>query len=402
MQAISNKACTVPEEPTAVCLVCGATSNVFFETQNVPVSCNILWPTRAAAVTSQQGEIRLAFCQSCGYIYNTAFDPARLSYNASYDNSLHFSPRFQEYARELAAGLIERHALRGKTIIEIGCGNAEFLSLLCQQGPNRGIGFDPSFIANRAELTSGEGIEIIADEYSERYSDRSCDLLCSRHMLEHVPNPRTIVETVRHALEKTPRAAVYFEVPNVLFTLRENGIWDLIYEHCSYFGPQSLHRLFTDAGFHVRDIRKSFGGQYLSLEAAVSDDTNDYPLPNEMERLAADVASFCAYRAKLIEHWQARFDQMRRSGQHAVVWGAGSKGTTFINILREHHQIQYVVDISPHKQGNYISGTGQKILAPEALLEVRPDFLILMNPIYRDEVEQIVAQLGLAPRLLTA
>ena len=93
---------------------------------------------------------------------------------------------------------------------------------------------------------------------------------------------------------------------------------------------------------------------------------------------------------------------MRRSGQQAVVWGAGSKGTTFINILRGHHQIQYVVDINPHKQGNYISGTGQKILAPEALLEIRPDFLILMNPIYRHEVEQIVARLGLAPRLLTA
>ena len=134
----------------------------------------------------------------------------------------------------------------------------------------------------------------------------------------------------------------------------------------------------------------------------MSDGTERHPPPNEMERLAADIASFCAYRANLIADWQARFDQMRRSGQHAVVWGAGSKGTTFINILREHHQIQYVVDISPHKQGNYISGTGQKILAPEALLEVRPDFLILMNPIYRDEVERIVAQLGLAPRLLTA
>ena len=93
---------------------------------------------------------------------------------------------------------------------------------------------------------------------------------------------------------------------------------------------------------------------------------------------------------------------MRRSDQHAAVWGAGAKGTIFVNTLREHHQIQYVVDINPHKQGSYISGTGQKIVAPEALREFRPDFLILMNPIYRDEVERIVAGLGLAPRLLTA
>jgi SAM-dependent methyltransferase len=385
-----------------ICPLCGASSEAFFETQNVPVSCNILWPTRTAAVTSQQAEIRLAFCRSCGYIYNAAFDPAHLSYDVSYDNSLHFSPRFQEYARELAADLVERYALRRKTVIEIGCGNAEFLSLLCQQGSNRGIGFDPSFIANRAELMAGQGIEIIAEEYSERYTDRFCDLLCSRHMLEHVPNPRSIVDTVRRSLEKNPRAAVYFEVPNVLFTFRHNGVWDLIYEHYSYFGPHSLHHLFTSAGFHIRDIRESFGGQYLSLEAVISDGDECHPAPNEIERFAADVAAFSAHRAKLIENWNARFDQMRRSGQHAAVWGAGSKGTTFINALREHHQIQYVVDINPYKQGSYISGTGQEIVAPEALRKLRPDFLILMNPIYRDEVERIVAGLGLAPQLLTA
>ena len=385
-----------------ICLVCGESNKVFFETKNIPVCCNILWPTRAAAVASEQAEIRLAFCRSCGHIYNVASDPTRLNYDTSYDNSLHFSPRFQEYARELAVYLVERYALHGKTIIDIGCGNAEFLSLLCQYGSNRGIGFDPSFIANRADLTSGRGIEMIADEYSERYSDRSCDLLCCRHMLEHVPNPRTMLGTIRRSLDKNPRTAVYFEVPNVLFTLRQNGVWDLIYEHCSYFGPQSLGRLFTSAGFHVRDVRETFGGQYLSLEALASCGNEYHPAADGTERLAADVAAFCDYRAKLIEKWKVTFDQMRQSGQHAVVWGAGAKGTIFINTLREHHQIQYVVDINPHKQGSYISGTGQKIVAPEALREHRPDFLILMNPIYRDEVERIVAKLGVAPQLLTA
>jgi SAM-dependent methyltransferase len=386
---------------TVNCCVCGATSHVFFELTGVPVCCNILWPTRTEAIASQQADLRLAFCGSCGHVHNTVFDPARLSYSARYDNSLHFSSRFQEYARQLAADLVERYSLHGKTVIEIGCGNAEFLSLLCRLGPNRGIGFDPSFIPERADLTSGEGIEIIAQEYSERYSDRYCDLLCSRHMLEHVPNPRAIVSTVHRALEKVPRAAVYFEVPNVLFTLRHNGVWDLIYEHCSYFGPQSLHRLFSDAGFHVRNVRESFAGQYLSLEAVVSDGTEYDPPPNETELLASDIASFSANYANLIADWNARFDQMRRSGQQAVLWGAGSKGTTFVNILREHHEIQYVVDINPHKQGNYISGTGQKILAPETLTEIRPDFLILMNPIYRNEVQGIVDNLGLSPQILT-
>jgi hypothetical protein len=32
----------------------------------------------------------------------------------------------------------------------------------------------------------------------------------------------------------------YLEVPNGLFTLRDLGIWDLIYEHCQYFTAASF------------------------------------------------------------------------------------------------------------------------------------------------------------------
>ena len=51
--------------------------------------------------------------------------------------------------------LIRRYDLRGKEVIEIGCGKGEFLSLLCEVGDNRGVGFDPAdddAVMQRSEL----------------------------------------------------------------------------------------------------------------------------------------------------------------------------------------------------------------------------------------------------------
>jgi len=384
------------------CRICGAPTEVFFHIEGVPVCCNILWPNREDAIRARRGDIRLTFCRECGHIYNSAFDPERLTYTANYDNSLHFSPRFQEYARDLAARLVETYDLHKKKVVEIGCGNAEFLALLCALGPNRGVGFDPSFIPGRVNTTVGDGIEIIADSYSELYANRSCDLLCSRHMLEHVPDPLAIIKSVSHALRETPCAAVYFEVPNALFTLREKGIWDVIYEHCSYFTPQSIYHLFANAGFGVLNVKESFGRQFLSLEALASNEhpSRYSPPPGDMDRLADDVAAFAGYRQNLVDRWTAVFDEMRKKGQRAIPWGAGAKGAIFLNVLGEQALVDYVVDINPHKQGHFVPGTGQQIVAPEALRQLKPDALILMNPIYQDEVKRIVAGLGLAPEFL--
>src|SRR5215813_2478046 len=106
--------------------------DVFIAIENVPVHCNLHWSSRETALNAPRGDIRLGFCDTCGMIYNLAFDPRRMGYTPAYENSLHFSPRFQAYAQELATRLLERYRLRGKNIIEIGCGQGEFLSMLCK------------------------------------------------------------------------------------------------------------------------------------------------------------------------------------------------------------------------------------------------------------------------------
>ena len=74
------------------CPVCGsARASVFAEMNQVPVHCNVLWPTREGALAAPRGDVQLAFCKECGHVFNTAFDPSLMEYTQLYENSLHFS-----------------------------------------------------------------------------------------------------------------------------------------------------------------------------------------------------------------------------------------------------------------------------------------------------------------------
>ena len=95
-----------------------------------------------------------------------------------------FAP-LPRYAQSLVERLVREHDLRGKYIVEIGCGGGELLAMLCERGGNRGVGFDPS--QEPVELGGGAGsIRIVPDVYSERYLDEHVDFVCCRHVLEHL------------------------------------------------------------------------------------------------------------------------------------------------------------------------------------------------------------------------
>ena len=82
------------------------------------------------------------------------------------------------------------------------------------------------------------------------------------------------------------------------------------------------------------------------------------------------------------------------------MWGGGSKGVTFLNIMKAGREVSFVVDINPHKQGKYAAGSGQQIVAPEALVADPPAVIIVMNPLYQDEIEAMVTSLGIEAEIV--
>jgi Methyltransferase domain/C-methyltransferase C-terminal domain len=388
------------------CPVCAKSEvEIFFEIPEFPTLSNVLLKTAEAARHWPKAPIRLGFCHGCGWIGNTAFDARLLNYGEHYENSLHYSAVFQNYAERLARYLFRRFHLKEKDLIEIGCGQGEFLYTLCRLGRNRGVGFDPSFAPERAHANGHEDIRFVRDYYSPDHAGYRCDFLCCRHVLEHIGDPKSFLQDVRQALDGRKQTKLYFEVPNALYTVRGMGIWDPIYEHRSYFSRHALRRLFVSSGFRVLNMRERFAQQFLSVDAAVESEGNGSAAtrqPNQLRRLASGVRNFgSAYRRKVEKH-RTFLHEARRSGKKVALWGAGAKAVNYLNVFRDEQAVEFVVDLNPFKQGMFIPGTGQMIVAPESLIAYRPDAVVVMNPIYRKEVAAKLDALGLDTKVFLA
>ncbi|HXE13964.1 MAG TPA: class I SAM-dependent methyltransferase [Bryobacteraceae bacterium] len=376
---------------------------LFYEVPDVPVHSVLLMPTREVAVTFPKRDIALGFCRHCGFIGNTVFDPAVHNYSGQYEETQGFSPTFQAFHRRLAQSLIDDYDLRGKTVVEIGCGKGEFLTLLCEMGQNRGIGFDPAFVAERNPAGAELDVQFIADFYSEKYTDVSADFFCCKMTLEHIPNTAEFVGMVRRAIGDRPESLVFFQIPDMHRILRNLAFWDIYYEHCSYFTPPSLIWLFEQAGFAVEKVWTDYEDQYLMITArpvANKLDTSRFD-PTVVERVAEDIEHFLTHQSALIEKWKGNITSFRKQNKRAVVWGSGSKGVAFLTALKLNGSIEYVVDINPFRQGKFMAGTGQEIVGPKFLEQYQPDVAIAMNPIYQNEIQTDLRGRGLKTDVLT-
>lgn len=397
---------------------------IFHRAGSVPTNSCILLETRAEALAYPRGDIALGFCANCGFVSNAAFDPRLPEYSGRYEETQGFSPTFQRFHHDLSERLIARFELAGKDILEIGCGKGEFLLLLCKGGRNRGVGFDPSYRFDRHAPAPGENVRFVKDFYSEKYAETPADFVCCKMTLEHIGPTSDFVGMVRRALGDSP-AKVFFMIPDTTRIMADCAFEDIYYEHCSYFSPASLSYLFLSQGFRPLGVDSEFEGQYLAITATTAPATSgsrpgagdrrdglpegdwlrNVEIPGvsacSADRFASSISSFPSAFMRKLRYWRERMAENRRRGSKAVIWGSGSKGVAFLTTLGLGEEIACAVDINPHRQGYFMPGTGHRIVGPERLREVRPDEVIVMNPIYRAEIAEQLRGLGLAPELLT-
>jgi SAM-dependent methyltransferase len=375
------------------CPSCGTQGlSVFYEAKKVPANSCLLLATEQKALNFPRGDVVLGFCETCGFISNVAFDPSSVDYSPVYEDQQCFSSTFNTFAQNLATHLIEKFDLHNKNILEIGCGKGDFLALLCDLGQNTGVGIDPAYIAGRIQSKTSERLTFIRDFYSEKYANYNGDLICCRHTLEHIPNTAEFVNIVRNSIANRSDIAVFFEVPDVTRVLRELAFWDIYYEHCSYFSLGSLARLFRSCKFAVNNLSIDFDDQYLLIEAKPAKQKSNkvHKLEESVEEMAKLVRYFSTHCSDKLQQWKNRLEKIHAEKKRVVVWGSGSKCVSFLTTLKVQDEIEYVIDINPHRHGKYIPGAGKRIMPPKFLKKYKPDVTIIMNSAYHNEIQQML------------
>jgi 2-polyprenyl-3-methyl-5-hydroxy-6-metoxy-1,4-benzoquinol methylase len=380
------------------CPSCGGCADrPFYQVNRVPVHQVKLVRTRHEALHGATGDIALCFCPSCGFVWNGAFDPARMSYEDDYESTQAVSPTFNAFHARLARDLIARFDLHGKRVVELGCGQGEFVTMLAELGDNEGYGFDQVI---RAPGRRGR-VTFVKDLYAAPYRDLAPDFVCCKMTLEHVHDVSAFLCGLRRTVGDRPGTVVFFMIPEITRILRLRAFWDIYYEHCSYWSPGSLARAFRTAGFDPLQLWTDYDDQYV-LIAARPGAGDGKILANEEPpaALAAEVHSFSEAVAGDLARWRARLERLRRAGQKTVLWGGGSKAVAFLTTLGLTDGIACAVDLNPRRAGTFIAGTGQEIVAPEFLAPCQPDVVIVMSPIYLPEITAQLHRLGVHPACL--
>lgn len=345
-----------------------------FKQLNVPVFQNKVYPGYAEAKTAKVGAVELVQSPVSGFIFNKAFDPGVMDYDMHYQNEQSNSLFFQNHLQSVL-DLLKQLGIADKKIIEIGCGKGIFFDMMLKEGFDC-WGFDPTYEGNNERIK-----KVYFDESQKGIN---ADVIIMRHTLEHITHPFAFLHTIARANDH--KGYLFVEVPTFDWIADKSAFWDIFYEHCNYFTEQSLGAMFSEA---VTD--NFFGGQYIYLWADLSKLRDTIPGNIQFKKRES-----ITLEAKLKE-----FDDLLKDTNSLAIWGAGAKGSTFLNLLdKNRERVNYVVDINPAKQNKFIAGTGHPIYAPGILLKEPVENILVMNENYMEEIKKQIASLGVSPKIL--
>jgi hypothetical protein len=174
------------------------------------------------------------------------------------------------------------------------------------------------------------------------------------------------------------------------WVLEKMMVQDFFYEHCSYFTESSLRFALEHAGFTRVATRPTFEGQYLWATAEYDPAAPPAEPHRDPTAVVAAVERFQRYEENNGGALHAKLEELRLGGSVAI-WGAGAKGVTYLNMVDpDGERIDCVVDVNPKKQGKFVAGTGHPIVSPEQMVARGVRGVLVMNPIYLDEIRKMI------------
>lgn len=392
------------------CPVCGrgCLTNLL-ELPDIPVFVNVLLSSADEARFCPKGKQRIVQCDYCGFVFNCDFEPEKVLYGSDYHADRGESDYYQRHISHVLDFIESVKPLKEQRVLEVACGNGEFLAKSVKRGPKAAVGIDPS----APGLAEGPFClkNVLFDE--TYISQMSCpaDVLFNRHMIEHIQNPLDMLSRFHQALADD--GILYLETPRLNWILENQAFFDFPYEHCAYYSDYFMVSLLTMAGFEIAAAEYSYDEQYFSICAkkrnakpvfAQAEEENLLYIRRSCSGLMHTYTSI--NRPEVTQHFCT---EMLRSGEPDLnppsilsegvyFWGAAAKGVMCANLLGN-WPIAGFIDKNPYKWGKYIPGTGHLVLAPSQINYPMIKTVIVENDVYYTEIRNEVQKID--PRILT-
>ena len=226
--------------------------------------------------------------------------------------------------------------------------------------------------------------------------NKYADLIVGNNVLAHVPGLNDFVNGMKIVLRK--QGVITMEFPHLMRLVAENQFDTMYHEHFSYFSFTTVEKVFASHGLTLFDVEElpTHGGS-LRIYARHSDDETK-PVGKRVAELKSreDAAGmtkmeyYLSFGEKVKETKRKILEfliKAKAKGKSIAGYGAPAKGNTLLNYCGVRTDfIDYTLDRSPHKQGQYLPGTHIPIYHPDKVREDKPDYLVILPWNLKEEI----------------
>jgi len=341
--------------------------------------------------------LNLVFCPKCTLVQiRENVPPDRLFRDYLYFSS--FSDTMVQHARALVNRLIPTRKLDSQSLVMEVASNDGYLLQFYKQAGIEVLGIDPAL--NVAKVAQERGIPTLTEFFGESLAHqlleegKRADIIHANNVLAHVPDLNGFVEGL-HLLLKEDGIAV-IETPYVGEMIEHREFDTIYHEHLCYYSVTALDHLFGQHGLVIQEIEQLtiHGGTlrlFVGQASAAQRGLSVQHLLNQ--EITKGITSFQFYQdfaekvTNLKEELRSLLGNLKEQGKQIVAYGAAAKGSTLLNYFGIGLEtLNFVVDRSTYKQGHFMPGVHLPIYSPAKLLEVRPDYVLLLTWNFADEI----------------
>lgn len=386
------------------CRSCGAPLTETFVDLGVSPLANSFLKQEKLQAMEPFYPLHVYVCAECFLVQLEEFEsPDHIFSDYLYFSS--FSQAWLDHANAYAGKMVDRLGLgAGSLVVEIASNDGYLLQYFQQRGVPV-LGVEPA--ANVAKVAEEKGVPSHVAFFGVETATRlkaegkGADLMAANNVLAHVPDINDFVAGFKILLK--PTGTITFEFPHLQRLIAENQFDTVYHEHFSYLSLLALDKVFARHGLAVYDVERlpTHGGSLRLFVRHAEDGSR--PVTAAVEDVRAGEAeaglhlidTYRSFGRKVVETKREvlRFlIEAHAAGKRVVGYGAPAKGNTLLNYLGVGPEfVAFTVDRSPYKQGLYLPGTRIPILSPDAIIEAKPDYVLILPWNLKDE---IVAQMA--------
>ncbi|MEK9572130.1 MAG: class I SAM-dependent methyltransferase [Paracoccaceae bacterium] len=397
------------------CRFCdNAMDNPFLDLGSAPPS-NAYLGASALQKPEQYFPLRLHVCKECWLVQTEDFLEADTLFIDSYAYFSSTSKVWLRHAEQYANDIVQRLGLnQDSLVIEVGSNDGYLLKKFSNRGiPSLGI--EPT--ASTAEAAKNLGLDVLGEFFGSELGrklandGKSADLIIGNNVYAHVPDIMDFTVGLKNALK--PGGTITLEFPHLVRLLQHKQFDTVYHEHFSYLSLFTTIKIFRAAGLKIWHVDKipTHGGSLRVFGALRNDPRDISPSVSKIlaEEASMDLQDMGPYRKFQQEVNRVKDDflsfliNIKKRGQTIAGYGAAAKGNTLLNYAGvKPDLLPFVCDAAPSKQNTFLPGSRIPVLPPDALLEAKPDYVLILPWNIAEEIKNDLRSQELKSTFVTA